>query len=663
MKLLYVFGLALFFTGSGFAETTIDSLRRRSASLPFGKEKIKTLDKLCEAITLSRKNLDMALLYADSLAIVGDKIGQPEGKPLGKLYYGIVNRHGAKYRQALGYFKEYIKYFLTTTDSLRIAEGHYQLGVVYQYLGDYLKSLDAYQNGFRIYQGLKMDYFAACTLVGIGTIYKKQRHWKDGLSSFEKSIVLMNKVGDKHGAAMAMSNMADIYVFQKNYKAAEKYYRQVLQTAIEQGREHNIADDYDDLGDLMTFQNRYREALVYYFKALPMRRKLANTMSTSETLRNIGYLYTKTGQYSMANSYLTEASQLARQASANPVLQDVYLYLSEINEKQGNFSNAHKYHKLYASVKDTIMNEDVANQLNELQVRYETSEKDKQIDILAKEKEIQAKEILRQEAIQRLYVVGFVAALLAGALIFYVFRQRLRNQKIIASKNEELKNERFKTELRDLELKALRAQINPHFIFNCMNSINRMILSGENDGASLYLGKLSKLIRLILENSESDEVQLSSELDLMRAYIELEQLRFRDKIIYEIHIGEEIEPEETYIPSMILQPFIENAIWHGLLPREESAPGRIDISVERNGSGLSCTIEDNGVGRERSRQLRENSLNKQKSLGLKITEERLRLIARKASDNLIHFQDLKNDDGRATGTRVIVLLPEFQESA
>ncbi len=203
----------------------------------------------------------------------------------------------------------------------------------------------------------------------------------------------------------------------------------------------------------------------------------------------------------------------------------------------------------------------------------------------------------------------------------------------------------------------MQAQINPHFIFNCMNSINQMIMDGDNPNASKYLTKFGKLIRMVLENTESTEVSLKDELTLLEAYIQLEALRFHGEIQHKINVKGDIDLENTYLPSMVLQPFVENAIWHGLMNRKDSWNGQIQISIEHQGEQLVCQIEDNGVGRQKAFEQQQRSVYKTKSLGLKITEERLRLLSKELQRQLIHITDLTDQAGEALGTRVTVNIP------
>jgi putative methionine-R-sulfoxide reductase with GAF domain len=208
----------------------------------------------------------------------------------------------------------------------------------------------------------------------------------------------------------------------------------------------------------------------------------------------------------------------------------------------------------------------------------------------------------------------------------------------------------------EVEMQALRAQMNPHFIFNCLNSINRYIVKSDQQTASLYLTKFAKLIRLILDNSNSKNVLLSSELEALKLYIDMEALRFDKKFSYQVEVDEGIGPDSIEVPPLIIQPYVENAIWHGLLHKQ--TVGHLHIHFSMSGSSLQCVIKDNGVGREKANELRSKSVTTKKSLGMKLTEDRLALLNKHAQRNAsINIIDLKDERGEALGTQVILLIP------
>jgi hypothetical protein len=212
----------------------------------------------------------------------------------------------------------------------------------------------------------------------------------------------------------------------------------------------------------------------------------------------------------------------------------------------------------------------------------------------------------------------------------------------------------FANRLADVEMQALRSQMNPHFLFNCLNSINRYVISHQPAEASDYLARFARLIRLILQNSKSSLVLLSEEVEALRLYIEMEALRFEHKFTYEMIMGHDVMPDYIEIPPMLLQPYVENAIWHGLLHKEEGN-GHLRMELKKEAQALVCIIEDNGIGRERAAALRRDTHPKKKSMGMNITSERLELLERQRNIKAaVEVADLVAADGSAMGTRVVI---------
>lgn len=222
-------------------------------------------------------------------------------------------------------------------------------------------------------------------------------------------------------------------------------------------------------------------------------------------------------------------------------------------------------------------------------------------------------------------------------------------------KEKEQRMERsFANRLARVEMQSLRSRMNPHFLFNCLNSINRYVVGHQPAEASDYLTRFAKLIRIILQNSKSPLVLLSEEMESLRLYIEMESLRFERKFTYEMIMSDDIQPDHTEIPPMLIQPYVENAIWHGLMHKEEGV-GHLRMELKREGDVLICSIEDNGIGRERAAAIRRHMNPNKKSMGMNITSERLKLLERQKGIRAeVEVVDLVAADGSALGTRVII---------
>lgn len=251
-----------------------------------------------------------------------------------------------------------------------------------------------------------------------------------------------------------------------------------------------------------------------------------------------------------------------------------------------------------------------------------------------------------------------IAGICAVALIYGLVRWRLRQKYRLQLERSERERQlaKLKQKSTELEMQALRAQMNPHFIFNCLNSINRFILTNEPTKAADHLTKFAKLIRIVLQQSGRSFIPLEDELYCLQLYMDLETLRFEIPFSYEINQGG-INTSAVMVPPLLLQPFVENAIWHGLHPKENEK-GRINIDLKQYNEMLHCSICDNGVGRIKSTGLADNSIGK-KSLGIKLTQHRLELFESSLTrdEAVIVINDLTNEAGQSAGTCVHIKIP------
>jgi sensor histidine kinase YesM len=214
----------------------------------------------------------------------------------------------------------------------------------------------------------------------------------------------------------------------------------------------------------------------------------------------------------------------------------------------------------------------------------------------------------------------------------------------------------YDKEMAELKVSALRSQMNPHFIFNSLNSIKRYIIDSEKENAVFYLNKFSKLIRKILSSTKNIESTLEEELETLNLYVNIENIRFNNTIDFEVNYDKSINISAIKIPSLITQPFIENAIWHGLSLKKKDQKLTVNLLKEKN-SQLKIDIIDNGIGREKSRELKEKKIHRRESLGIKLSKERLQHFCTKYyADGYIKFEDLYKND-IPSGTKVTIVIP------
>ncbi|HEX5668164.1 MAG TPA: histidine kinase, partial [Chitinophagaceae bacterium] len=342
-----------------------------------------------------------------------------------------------------------------------------------------------------------------------------------------------------------------------------------------------------------------------------------------------------------------------------------YDLMSRIHHELGNNDSAYLYVKSYVALKDSVQNNQFRWRLNYYKKGAEVARSEARIGLLIKDNQIKEQQLKQQETFRKFLIGLLLALVFAGVFIFRNLALKRKNDKLKQAqevhefKIRQLESQRIQTELErqaaELEMQALRAQMNPHFIFNCLSSINRFILKNESKTASNYLTRFSRLIRMVLINSTKQMITLEDDLQMLRLYLEMEQMRFKDSFEFSITFQNVIDDDNIFMPPLLIQPFCENAIWHGLMHMD--GPGKLEISLGLENNILHCTITDDGVGRAKAEEIKSKSAEKEKSLGLKITTDRLALLNKEKGVNTSYkIEDLYDENGNAAGTRVELMI-------
>ena len=317
-------------------------------------------------------------------------------------------------------------------------------------------------------------------------------------------------------------------------------------------------------------------------------------------------------------------------------IMNAYQYLSSAYEGVGNYAKALDYHKSYSDLNDTIFNTEKYKSIKEMEMKFETEKKEQQVALLSEKNKIQELQLSKRKRIIVASAVIFVLSILLGYIILRNSRLRARHKSL------------------ELEQRLFRSQMNPHFIFNSLIAIQSYIYSKEPVIAGDFLAKFADLIRITLENSRTEFVLLEKELKMLEIYLELQKLRFSNVFSYKVVIGNDIEPSLMLVPPMLAQPFIENAIEHGL--RHKEGEGFLSVNFCRENNHILFSVEDNGIGREKARKLEINK--KHQSMATSITRERLEVLGRKLNQKFdLNLIDLKDDQGKASGTKVKFTMP------
>lgn len=436
-------------------------------------------------------------------------------------------------------------------------------------------------------------------------------------------------------------SLGEIFMNQGQLDSAlyyEKSARQLLKITTEKNRYFTFHVPYL-IGTIYLKKNQIQLAKSYIDEALSNAYLYSDSVGLASSWSALAVYYQRLNKSDSVVKYASKAARTGVNVKRFEAARDAIFLLKKHYESVENTQKALFYSDLSRAIQDSLQNREAIRQSQRL--LYEELQNQQKIAQLQADNQ------------NRLIKYGLGAGLVILLLVAALFWQRSRRKQ---QENEALDNKlklqesEFAQKLVETEMTALRAQMNPHFIFNCLNSIKLYTL--ENDGltATDYLTKFSRLIRLVLENSRSERITLANELETLQLYIEMEAMRFKDKVKYSIHVAQDIDTHYIEIPPLLLQPYVENAIWHGLMHLEGG--GMIWIEVKTVDSFLQIAITDNGIGRAAAAALKSKSATHQKSFGLKMTSERIDLINQLYKTNTqVNIQDLE------VGTRVIVEIP------
>jgi len=423
-----------------------------------------------------------------------------------------------------------------------------------------------------------------------------------------------------------------------DFKTVDQYMRKSLELAMKMADTVTITAVYVDMGWNYIQAQKPDSSLFYYENAIRYAIPGRRYYSLANAYGNMGTIYRDLGKYDKAVSYWKKGIETARENSDWYTLSWIYSDMSKMAKDQGKLEEAYRYQVLFKAYSDSLAKQQNKEGLAMAQAKFDA-------DTIKRKLEMASLQIRTQRMIIYGFAIFLVLTITIGLLL-------LRQSKL----NAKRKISEMDQKILEVTQANLRQQMNPHFIFNTLNSIQYYMYKHDKLATNNYLTKFSSLMRKILENSRHTAIPIRDELDALQLYLELESIRFRDKFDYEIVVDDEIDPLMYKIPTMLIQPYVENAICHGLMYRDDK--GKVSISLNLSEDHILCTIEDNGIGRDASKEINRSKEKNHNSLGTQITESRLNLVSTLyGKDMKTRFTDLKDELGNATGTRVEIQIP------
>jgi tetratricopeptide (TPR) repeat protein len=674
----------------------IDSLKIALHRAQADTDRINTLVRLGNAI--ENINPDSAVLLGNQALALSRRILWGKGIVSSQYYLGIY--YEIKGGGAIAFAYE---------DSALVNSSKYKysgkLSSIYNELGNIVSDQNNYSTGLDYYfKALIIDSIngesPAYIYNNIGLNYKEMGQYVKAEQYYLKAEKLDEEINNKEHLASLYGNLGNLYYLQGNYKKGIKNNLKALELDSSINAQGRLISDYQNTGLGYLYLNIPAIAMAYGFKSISLSEKLGVLANLQKSLNNIGqefqdiykvdstgkgFSYTRNGialhvihtalldsaftYYQNSIKYADSSMDKICLLTATRGVGDIYalrndyprailnyqlayriadslgvlyekMVLSQVLghalAKTSNYPMAIKYLDNMVVLKDSLFGKEKNKQMAEMEAKYQNEKKEKEIETLAQKNELQIKQ-------SRYAIFGLASlALLIAAIAFLLIRQNRIN-----TLNAKI----------EMEQKLLRSQMNPHFIFNAMTSIQSYIYSEDPKTAANYLSSVFRLMRSIMESSKKEYVLLEKEMSALKDYLILQQLCAQDKFDFTIDIDDKIDIESTLIPPMLAQPFIENSIKHGILnnPIEK---GKLQIRLYTANGMILMEIEDNGIGRERSKEISNKQKGDHLSVATDITRERIALLNRNSSRKMeIKILDLKNEKNEGIGTKVVLHIP------
>lgn len=527
-------------------------------------------------------------------------------------------------------------------------------GIAYAYASKYALASDRLFKAMKLAEKYDYKKTTSTAYLNIGVLYESLQDWENALIYAKKGLVANLELKDTVAVAMIYGNIGNLFQYQNQHDSAIQSFKKVLALPVDKLNTNPWIAAYINLSNAYLSKKMPDEAIKSLDKASP----LINQFTEKDLMANIFALkslaYSQKNDLKQAGTFALKSYDIGHQIEDYEYLKNLYQSLYEYYNKTGKYDKAITYLQKITAINDTLYKESKKTEYQKVAIRYELNKKVESDSLRAEQKVLVATDKTIKTRNTLLIVALLLVATLAIAIILYNRSKLLQRKNIIAVQEKQLAEQAKNT----YQLKTLQAQMNPHFIFNCFNTIDSFILQNKQYEASLLVQRFSKLSRKILEQTAQDAISIQEEFNTLSTYLQIEKQRASYPFDFTINETEFVN--RYLIPPMLLQPFVENALIHGIRPLQKEG-GVIRIDIDELVNELEITITDNGIGRAQAAKLKEDKQADHRSMSTDLTKQRLSALhPGKTQEDYLKYIDLTGD---ASGTSVKIIIPKMIANA
>lgn len=501
---------------------------------------------------------------------------------------------------AIKYLQSSVNIQESINDKSGLSASLNNLGILYNSEGNTKKATECFFFSLKLAEETNDQSGVVSACANIAVQYLKENNLKKQLEFLYKALEAGKKTNDISSTAVIYHLIGEYYHLNGDLQKAFENYSICLTLLKGKGNNLALANILHSLGEYYNDKRNFPLAATNFSQSLKIREEINDGRGIVTSYFGFSKLYSAQNNLGKAQEYAEKAMALAQKLAYPPVIADAAKNLKDIYQKQNSHAKALQMFEIYITMRDSIVNQQTRKATIQNQIQYEFDKKQVELKLEQTIRDAKTKAEYTQQKI--IIIASFGLAVIALLSMFLILKQR-----------------KFRTEQRSIQLEQmlLRSQMNPHFLFNSLNSIQRMFVEGKIDIANDVMSDFSNLLRRILNNSGKEKVSLREELDTLKLYLDLEQIRANNAFTYSFDLDKNINEFDAMVPPLIFQPFVENAIWHGLLPAKKQGKIIIRIRYAEKGDALDCEVIDNGIG------FNIENIKKPESKGIYITENRL----------------------------------------
>lgn len=610
------------------------------------------------AFELYNESFEKAIQYYKKSFAIASKIQYHYGSALALQNVGTAFDYLGKMDSTLVYMKRAYTFAQRSKNKAALAYVLTDLGYIYNNLGNNTLAIKYNLEALPLFEKLQDAQGLERTNFALGRIFDNQNDFRTSISYYTKCLQINQKSNNVERLVLTLNSLAAAHLNANQVAQALQFNNEAFNRATQMNNTDFIATSYKNYGDIYLKQNLLEKAKSNYLKAADSFQKINSDVNYSKVAIKLATIFHAQNKMADAEKYGVIGYKLSQKTNYPSDQKNAAEILSQIYARQNDYKKAYDYKEIASGISEKIYFDESRDIALKATYQYETEKKEAAIKTLHQKNRIAELESKRKTIVLYLTLLLFIAITSTAYVLFSRYKEKKKNELLQNKLTEAEKLLEAEKKITESELKALKSQMNPHFIFNALNSIQTQFMYGDRLIANEQLNNFTYLTRQILEVSGKKQISITDETEILTKYLELEQLRFSKDFNYVISVSQNIDEDYHKIPPMLIQPILENSLKHGLMHKKGGKQLKVHFDIDKSETHIICTVTDNGIGRAKAAEIKAKNNSGHNSFSTQSILQRLELLNSKLHlKQLLTYSDILDEQNQISGTQVVLNIP------